>query len=129
MEEYTIQIELKGHNLEQLLACFKDLQQQNEDFTVKLVKYQSEKENNIEQEGLTNNIQNIFTQQEYRLGRKGEEVLKLLADGYTYNDIADTTGIGINGVRYYIKKAFKALNVNNGRDAVRIYLTHFKKAN
>lgn len=60
MEEYTIQIELKGHNLEQLLACFKDLQQQNEDFTVKLVKYQSEKENNIEQEGLTNNIRVVF---------------------------------------------------------------------
>lgn len=127
MEEYTIQIELKGRNLEELLACFKDLQQQNEEFKVNLIKYQNERGIGSESNELNN--KSHFSKKEYRLGRKGEEILKLLADGYTYNDIADSTGIGINGVRYYIKKAFRALNVNNGRDAVRVYLLEMKNKN
>ena len=61
------------------------------------------------------------------LGRYGMQVLVLLAKGYTYHDIAEETGISIDGVRYYIKKIFKSLNVNNGRDAVRIYLTEMEE--
>ena len=62
-----------------------------------------------------------------KLGRYGMKVLVLLAKGYTYNDIAEEMEISIDGVRYYIKKIFKSLNVNNGRDAVRIYLTEMEE--
>ena len=61
------------------------------------------------------------------LGRNGLDVLRLLSEGYTYEDIATELDITIDGVRYYIKKIFNALGVNNGRDAVRIYLTKFKE--
>ena len=60
------------------------------------------------------------------IGRKGESVLKLLSEGCTYNEIAERTEITVDGVRYYIKKIFKFLGVNNGRDAVRVYLTEMK---
>lgn len=53
-------------------------------------------------------------------------ILDLLSKGYKYNDMIEETGISIDGIRYYIKKIFKNLDVNNGRDAVRIYLTQIK---
>ena len=62
-----------------------------------------------------------------KMGRKGHDVLKCLSEGYSYNEIAEETGITVDGVRYYIKKIFKHLGVNNGRDAVRMYLTEMKK--
>ena len=62
----------------------------------------------------------------YSLGRKGYKVLKLIAEGCTYNEVANKMGITVDGVRYYVKKVFKTLNVNNGRDAVRIYLTELR---
>ena len=57
-----------------------------------------------------------------KLGRNGETVLHLLSEGYSYEDIAKNVDISINGVRFYVKKIYKALGVNNGRDAVRVYL-------
>jgi DNA-binding NarL/FixJ family response regulator len=60
------------------------------------------------------------------LGKKGLDILQLLSDGYSYNEIAEKINITVNGVRYYVKKVFKSLEVNNGRDAVRIYLTELK---
>lgn len=58
-----------------------------------------------------------------KLGRKGLQALGLLSEGNTYEEIAIRLNITIDGVRYYIKRIFKALGVKNGRDAVRIYLT------
>lgn len=58
-----------------------------------------------------------------KLGRHGLLILKLLYEGLTYQEIADKTEITIDGVRYYIKKIFNALNVNNSRDAIRVYIT------
>ena len=60
------------------------------------------------------------------IGSKGLEVLDLLSKGKSYNQIAEGVDISVDGVRYYIKKIFKALGVNNGRDAVRVYLTEMK---
>lgn len=62
----------------------------------------------------------------YLLGKNGLKILGLLSEGYTYSEIAEKAGITIDGVRYYVKKIFNALKVNNGRDAVRIYLTEMK---
>ena len=60
------------------------------------------------------------------LGSKGYEILDCLSKGDKYNDIAVKVGISIDGVRYYVKKVFKALNVTNGREAVHVYLTEIK---
>lgn len=57
------------------------------------------------------------------LGEKGILVLKLLSEGLTYKEIAEKSAISLDGVRFYIKKIFKKLNVNNSREAVRIYIT------
>lgn len=61
-----------------------------------------------------------------KFGRYGLAILEKLADGKKYKEISTELDISIDGVRFYIKKIFKALNVNNGRDAVRIYLTDIK---
>ena len=63
------------------------------------------------------------------LGNNGINVLQSLADGYSYKEIAERETMSVDGVRYYIKKIFKALGVNNGRDAVRIYLTEMSNNN
>jgi DNA-binding NarL/FixJ family response regulator len=58
-----------------------------------------------------------------KLGRHGLAILKLLSDGKSYVEVAAEIGITLDGVRFYVKKIYKALGVSNGRDAVRIYLT------
>lgn len=71
-------------------------------------------------------VQNNYAVIKKNLGFKGLEILEKLSEGYTYNAIAEITDISIDGVRYYIKKIFRALGVKNGRDAIRIYLTDIK---
>lgn len=61
------------------------------------------------------------------LGKKGLIILELLSKGYTYNEIANEVDISIDGVRFYVKKIYKALDVDNGRDAVRIFLIQSKQ--
>lgn len=56
-----------------------------------------------------------------KIGRKGLLVLELLNKGATYKTIAEKTAISIDGVRYYVKKIFKELQVNNARSAVNTY--------
>lgn len=60
------------------------------------------------------------------LGKLGLDVLACLSEGCSYYEIADKTNITVDGVRYYIKKIFKALGVNNGREAVKFYLTQIQ---
>lgn len=56
-----------------------------------------------------------------KIGNKSIQIIELLDEGYTYNEIAEKTGISIDGVRYYIKKIFKSLGVNNARSALNAY--------
>lgn len=49
------------------------------------------------------------------------QILELMATGYSYQQIADMTNISLNGVRYHIKKIYKALHVHNKVDAIRKY--------
>lgn len=69
---------------------------------------------------------NHYLSSKKAIGNKGLEVLDLLSKGKSYNQIAEGVDISVDGVRYYIKKIFNALGVNNGRDAVRIYITEMK---
>lgn len=55
------------------------------------------------------------------LQERDQQVLKLLAEGWSYEYIAKTLGITVDGVRYYIKKIYKKLNVNNKQGAIRKY--------
>ncbi|TDB58688.1 helix-turn-helix transcriptional regulator [Arundinibacter roseus] len=55
------------------------------------------------------------------LKKKEFEILKLLARGYSYGQISAFLQISLNGVRYYIKKLYKALDVQNAREAANWY--------
>ncbi|TDB61354.1 helix-turn-helix transcriptional regulator [Arundinibacter roseus] len=48
-------------------------------------------------------------------------ILSLLAKGYSYEQIAEVMKMSLNGLRYYIKKIYRILNVKNGREAVNLY--------
>ena len=52
------------------------------------------------------------------LNKKEHEVLSLLAEGWSYKLIAERTGLSIDGVRFYIKRIYKALDVNSKGEAI-----------
>ena len=56
-----------------------------------------------------------------KVNDKDRQVLRLLAEGWSYEHIAHVMEMSINGVRYYIKKIYKLLNVNNRQAAVRVF--------
>lgn len=53
------------------------------------------------------------------LNEKEYEVLKLLAEGWSYKLIADRAELSNDGVRFYIKRIYKALNVHSKGKAIR----------
>ncbi|TDB59561.1 response regulator transcription factor [Arundinibacter roseus] len=55
------------------------------------------------------------------LNDKEYEVLQLLSEGWSYKLIADRTGLSTDGVRFYIKRIYRALNVNSKGEAIRIF--------
>ena len=50
-------------------------------------------------------------------------IVKSLADGLTYKDISDIMGITIDGVRYYIKKIYRKLQVKSKSQVIRKYMS------
>lgn len=61
------------------------------------------------------------TQKLKMLKPKEEAILKLMAEGQSYEDAAVALGVSIDIIRYYIKKVYTKLHVNNKVDAVRKY--------
>jgi DNA-binding NarL/FixJ family response regulator len=55
------------------------------------------------------------------LNDKEYQILELLAEGWSYKLIADRACLSIDGVRFYIKRIYKALNINSKGEALRIY--------
>ena len=51
-------------------------------------------------------------------------MLKLLADGCPYKEIATTMQVSLGTVRTYIGRIYEKLHVHNRTDAVRKYLGH-----
>lgn len=49
---------------------------------------------------------------------KETEILRLLINGYSYKMIAAEVGIGIDGVRFHIKKIYDKLHVHSATEAV-----------
>lgn len=66
-----------------------------------------------------------FIQKKYNqkviLKNKEELVITYLKEGLTYNQIAEKTGISVDGVRFYIKRIYQKLGVNNAREALHKY--------
>ena len=46
------------------------------------------------------------------------EVLRLMADGYKYKEIADRMFVSINTVRHHTRNAYSKLDVNNRTQAI-----------
>jgi DNA-binding NarL/FixJ family response regulator len=55
------------------------------------------------------------------LNEKEYQVLELLAEGWSYKLIANKAGLSTDGVRFYIKRIYRALNVNSKGEALRIF--------
>lgn len=59
--------------------------------------------------------------QNFSLKSKEELVITYLKEGLTYNQIAEKTDISVDGVRFYIKRIYQKLGVNNAREAILKY--------
>ena len=75
----------------------------------KLVNYIAQKNS------LSNDIQSEL------LSQKDLTVLRLFAEGKPYSAVAEHLQISVDGVRYHVKKIYKALNVNNKMEAIERY--------
>lgn len=53
------------------------------------------------------------------LGPKEEQVLRLLSEGNTYQEVAELMKMSINAVRYYIKSIYRKFDVTRRHDAIR----------
>lgn len=63
--------------------------------------------------------QNIATDNsKYDLTDREKEVLNLLADGYNYQEIANTLYISVDTVRHHIRNIYKKLHVHSQSEAV-----------
>jgi DNA-binding NarL/FixJ family response regulator len=58
---------------------------------------------------------------------KEHQILKLLANGSTYEEIAEALNMKIDNVRYYIKSIYKKLHVSNRSAAIQKYFFNFFK--
>ena len=57
-----------------------------------------------------------------RLGQKDHQVLNLLAQGWSYQYIAEELDMTIDNVRYYIRKLYKRLEVHSRHEATRKFI-------
>lgn len=53
---------------------------------------------------------------------KEKQVLKLMAEGWSYKEVADKTGISVDGVRFYVKRIYKSLHINSKSELIRMYM-------
>jgi DNA-binding CsgD family transcriptional regulator len=52
---------------------------------------------------------------------KEVRIMYLLSQGLTYQEMAQEVGISVDGIRFYIKRIYKKLDVNNARKALDVY--------
>ena len=67
------------------------------------------------------------TKASYLLSKRQNEVLSLLAQGYSYKEIANTTSISVPTVNTYIRRIYEKLHVQSRGQAVAIYANLIKK--
>jgi len=61
-------------------------------------------------------------QKDYELNQKETQVLQLLIEGLSYKLISAEIGISIDGIRYYIKKTYKKLQINSRPELMKMYM-------
>lgn len=61
-------------------------------------------------------------QKDYELNQKEIQVLQLLIEGLSYKLISAEMGISIDGIRYYIKKTYKKLQINSRPELMKMYM-------
>ena len=118
----AVYLEIDGQNMTQFIKAINLLKTNGIEFNI-IEPTQNNSSTPVEE---TNTFFENAIDYKKAFGKKGIEVLNLLSVGATYNEIASELDIPIDTVRYYVKKIFKTLEVSNGRDAVRIYLTQIK---
>ncbi len=59
---------------------------------------------------------------DYELAPKESQVLQLLIEGLSYKMISNEMGISIDGIRYYIKKTYKKLQINSRPELMKMYM-------
>jgi DNA-binding CsgD family transcriptional regulator len=64
------------------------------------------------------NISKVKSDQLWRLTKREEELLMLLAKGYSYKSCATSMNISLSTVQAHIRNLYSKLNVNNNRSAV-----------
>lgn len=52
---------------------------------------------------------------------KENDIMECLAKGLSYNKTAEEVKMSVDGVRYYVKRIYKKLDVNNSRQAVNAF--------
>ena len=55
------------------------------------------------------------------LSPREEQIIRLLAEGNTYDEIATLLHTGVNGIKYHIKNIYRKMNVDNRLDAIRFW--------
>ena len=55
------------------------------------------------------------------LSKRESDVIKLLAEGKLVKEISSELGISLGSAKQYISRAYRKLNVSNGREAVARY--------
>lgn len=55
------------------------------------------------------------------ISEKEEQVLRLIAEGNSYEECAALMGLSVNGVKYHIKNIYRKLNVNNRIEAITLW--------
>lgn len=59
---------------------------------------------------------------DYDLTPKEIQVLQLLIEGLSYKMISDEIGVTIDGIRYYVKKTYKKLQINSRPELMKMYM-------
>jgi DNA-binding NarL/FixJ family response regulator len=63
---------------------------------------------------------NITVDEDQGFSEKRNQVIGLLNEGRSYDEIAERLGMTVNGVRYYVKSIYKKLNISSRGELYRI---------
>jgi DNA-binding NarL/FixJ family response regulator len=55
------------------------------------------------------------------------KITRMLADGMSYQSIADLVSLSINGVRFYVKKIYRKLNITNRQELKMLFSDDVRK--
>lgn len=96
----------------------------------KLVNLMTKAEYPISKEAIKYLVQYFQPADSIRLAHLGMQefrIARLLADGMSYQSIADLFSLSINGVRFHVKKIYRKLNITNRQALKMLFANEVKK--